>query len=385
MAVKSCRGRVIDWQTSSSRSSSRREGAGAGVVVARKVVCLVSSSSPSSLLTRTTTAITAAAAAVRSLKRRRSGEEQELVDCAKRTTAATAAFHVGTRSAGEVGGGVGVGFNGEGGQNEGKLDGEQMMGGGGQGDVKVAAAVEEGNQSGMGFYAKTTYLGKVFCFVSLTLLLLFASCGCCCYLRSSRSSSYSTAAGDARTVNREESVPQWSVGQCHKSGGGEEEKVEAAVAMGDRSVQSATAVVDDERVGGPVARMTLLVIPLVLVSSSSSSIIIWVILLGRYHKNKLIVKDKGEEHEQQNVAKQELEKTQQKLKLWLGLMMIMIKGRMNRCMQICQDLIIKMVAEGCGVGGRVVGRRGLRPNLQVDRFYSRQTLLLLANAHWGRK
>lgn len=147
MAVKSCRGRAIDWHRAASGT--------------RKVVCAL-------LLT-----INGAAASTRNKRGKEYAEEAE-ADYAK-----SLAFHVGTKGTvcddGE--------FNGEGGQTKEKLD-------------ELQHKQQQLESGGMGFNAKTTYLGKVSCFVSVTLLLLYSSW--CCYLltRSSSSSSRSIRIGD---------------------------------------------------------------------------------------------------------------------------------------------------------------------------------------------
>lgn len=325
VAVKSCRGRAIDWQ--------RRARGG----VARKVVCLVSSSS-----------------CVRS-------RGPMAVDCAK-----SSRFPDGTSSSSSSAGGVG--FNGKGGQFEDKLEQEA--------DVQGA---------GRGFHAKTTYLGKVFCFVSVTLLLLYSSGWCCCYLMMRRiSSSCSVPSDSSRTLQygctevntgAEEgplAAQLWNAmnfgsisRDCHKEPKAEEVK---ELLQEDRPVVQAGTVALEVV---PAARRALLGTS--CVTMVSTTIILVILFCSHHHHNMQLMKEEQQE---------------MKEKKGMG---ISIKGRMNLGMQTCQDFISKTklqifsgIAESwIGEGreeGEVVG--GLTPNLQVlsdvDRFCRRS--LLLANA-----
>lgn len=257
-------------------------------------------------------------------------------------------------------------------------------------------------EQGVDFNAKTTYLGKVSCFVSVTLLLLYSSCWCCCYLLKSSGSSSSTSSGSdiqssdsfsmspdaARTVNSKDGplLLQLLSACCRNAmnfgcilSGDPQEKgngVGGGVELhGNWSVQS----------GGGAAhaaedKMTLLVTSLVLVSNA-----ITVILFCSYHNNTKLMREpqkmRVEEYREKNENK-----------------MMMIRRRMTLCMQICQDFIIKTkikmqrrftgiscrcVAVVGGdvvrVGGVVGCGAGLSPKLQVlseiDRFSSRTLLV----------
>lgn len=279
------------------------------------------------------------------------------VDCAKSST-----FPDGTSSSSSSSAG-GMGFNGKGGQFEDKLE---------QGaDVQGA---------GWGFHAKTTYLGKVFCFVSVTLLLVYSSGWCCCYLMMRSISSSCSVPSDSSstsqygcTVNTgaEEGplAAQWwnamnfgSISRdCHKEPKGEEVK--------DRPVvQAGTVAVDVV----PAARRALLGTS--CVALVSTTIILVILFCSHHHHNMQLMNQK--------------QQSEMKEKKGMG---ISVKGRMNLGMQTCQDFISKTklqifsgiteswIEEG-KEEGEVVG--GLTPNLQVlsdvDRFCRRS--LLLANA-----
>lgn len=336
MAVKSCRGRAIDWQRG-------------GV---RKVVCLVSSASPSTI---SGTAAAASPPTPVSIHQK----EKKRVDCARRM-----AFHVGTNASGAVGGNVRE-FNGKGGKTTEKL------------------VEPEQEQGGAGFNAKTTYLGKVFCFVSVTLLLLYSSWSCYLLKSSSTNSSCSYSMSPTRTVNSEGGPLQFlslwrnamnfgciSGGNPKEKGNGEGggEKGEGEE-YGNWSVQSGAGVA-----AGPVDKMTLLVTSFVLVSNT-----ITVILFCSYRNTKLMTKQqKTMEKEGATEDDDELKGEEE---------MVMIKGKMTLCMKICQDFIIKtkikILGRFAGVSERCaadVGGGGLTPKLQVlrevDRFSS---ITLLAN------
>lgn len=289
------------------------------------------------------------------------------VDCAKSST-----FPDGTSGSSSSSAG-GVGFNGKGGQFEDKLEQEA--------DVQGA---------GWGFHAKTTYLGKVFCFVSVTLLLLYSSGWGCCYLMMRSSSSISSSCsvpsdssstsqyGCTVNTGADEGplASQWwnatNFGciswDCHK----EPKAEEVEELQEDRPVvQAGTVAVDVV----PAARMALLGTSCVTLVSTT---IILVILFCSHH------------HHNMQLMNEEQQRPQLEMKEKKG-MGISIKGRMNLGVQTCQDFISKtkmqifsgITESWIGEGreeGEVVG--GLTPNLQVlsdvDRFCRRS--LLLANA-----
>lgn len=318
MAVKSCRGRAIDWHRASTASAAGRT---------RKVACSVTSSSPSEDCTARRglagCAVTVAVTKSRGLEQEQELEGGEDVDGAVEC----GVFVVGTNIAGEQ---ERLGFNSEGGHSE--------------EPVQERERNERG--WGWGFNAKTTYLGKVSCFVSVMLLLLYSSW--CCYLLKGSNSNSSSRRGSypmspAPSVNSGAEQPDWEWNAV---------KYGHIFRTGDWPLQSG-AVVD--------CKMTLLV---VVAAALVASTIMMVLFCSLYPKNQIMKATR------QQIGNSVDDKSQNGL---FG------------CMQICQDFIINIIKGNFKIkkqvkrgGGGGVGEEGLTPNLQVlsdvDRFSSRSFL-----------
>lgn len=255
VAIKSCRGRVIDWHNAG----------------ARKVVCLMSSA-----LTR---------------QRQKWGNRSSSTQCSG-VEDDTVPFHASSTATTirEGAAGASCEFNGDAG-----VSGV----GGGAGQMKS-------EKLGEGFYAKTTYLGKVFCFVSVPLLLLFYS-SCCCYLLKESSSSLSCNSSCNTSPPSTTTHPMGNgedglllpflnamnfsriLRGCHKVKGREDENEKEEEDQAAAEIQLKWSVQDGGSAAAPLVSTVGLVTSLVLVSS----LIMVIRFCSRYRSNNKITTRNG--------------------------------------------------------------------------------------------